>query len=115
MNQQFASPLLLTLTDDGTIDRRSASSPFDGEGVPTKKRVLIENGVLKGFIYNTQVAKRAGVESTGNASRGGYSSLPGIGTHNLYLAPGSHTQEQIIAATSRGLLLKGVTGYGITR
>lgn len=112
MNQQFASPLL-TLTDDGTIDRSSASSPFDGEGVPTKKRVLIENGVLKGFIYNTQVAKRAGVESTGNASRGGYSSMPGIGTHNLYLAPGSHTQEQIIAATGRGLLLKGVTGYGI--
>jgi PmbA protein len=75
--------------------------------------VLVENGVLKSFIYNTQVAARAGVESTGNASRGGYTSLPGIGTHNLYLTAGQYSQEEIIAATWRGLLLKGVTGYGI--
>ncbi len=112
MNQQFATPLL-TITDDGTVPKGSGSSPFDGEGVPTRKRVLVENGVLRGFLYNTQVAARAGAESTGNASRGGYTSLPGIGTHNLYLGTGDHSQEEIIAATGRGLLLKGVTGYGI--
>ncbi len=112
MDRQFASSML-TITDDGTRPKGTGSSPFDGEGVPTAKRVLIENGILRSFIYNTQVARRAGVESTGNASRGGYSSLPGIGTHNLYLAAGRHSQEEIVAATQRGLLLKGVTGYGI--
>ncbi len=112
MDEQFASSLL-TITDDGTIAKGTGSSPFDGEGVPTTKRVLVENGVLRSFIYNTQVAARAGVESTGNASRGGYTSLPGIGTHNLYLTAGQYSQEEIIAATQRGLLLKGVTGYGI--
>ena len=112
LNRQFASPLL-TITDDGTRSKGTASSPFDGEGVPTARRVLVEKGVLKSFIYNTRVAARAGVRSTGNASRGGYTSLPGIGTHNLYLAKGGHSQEEIIAATQRGLLLKGVTGYGI--
>ncbi len=112
MDRQFASSLL-TITDDGTRPKGLGSSPFDGEGVPTAKRVLIENGVLRGFLYNTQVAARAGVKSTGNASRGGYSSLPGIGTHNIYLEPGNYSQEDIIAATDRGLLLKGVTGYGI--
>jgi PmbA protein len=112
INQQFATSLL-TLTDDGTLARLTGSSPFDGEGFPTSKRILIEKGVLKSFIYNTQVATRAGVESTGNASRSGYTSLPGIGTHNIYIDQGEHSLEQIIAATRRGLLLKGVTGYGL--
>lgn len=112
MNEQFASSLL-TITDDGTIPRGLGSSPFDGEGVPTAKRVLVDKGVLKGFLFNTQVAARAGTESTGNASRGGYTRLPGIGTHNIYLESGSHSQDDIIAATRRGLLLKGLTGYGI--
>ncbi len=112
MDQQFATSLL-TITDDGTIAKGTGSSPFDGEGVPTRKRVLVENGVLRGFLYNTQIAARAGAESTGNASRGGYTRLPGIGTHNIYLASGIHSQEDIISATDRGLLLKSVTGYGL--
>ncbi len=112
MNQKFASALL-TITDDGTLPKGIGSSPFDGEGVPTSKRVLVENGILKGFLYNTQVARRAGTESTGNASRGGYTNLPGIGTHNIYLASGQYSKEQIVAETQRGILLKGVTGYGI--
>ena len=64
-------------------------------------------------MYNTAVAKRAGVKSTGNASRGGFDSLPGIGPHNFYLAAGTAKLEDIIAATPSGLLVKGVTGYGI--
>ena len=112
MDQPFASPLL-TIIDDGTLPGGMGSTPFDGEGVPTSRRILVENGVLRGFLYNTQVAKRAGVQSTGNASRGGFTSLPGIGTHNLWVEAGQYSPEQIIANTSRGLLLKGVTGYGI--
>lgn len=104
---------LLTLIDDGTLAKGLGSAPFDGEGVPTQKRVIVERGVLRGFLYNTSVAKRAGVKSTGNASRGGFGSLPGIGAHNFYLAAGTSKVEDIIKATERGLWLKGVTGYGI--
>ena len=112
LNRQFASPML-TMTDDGTMQRNVASTPFDGEGVPTSRNILVENGVLKCFIYNTKAARRAGVKSTGNASRGGFDSLPGIGTHNVYVSTGKHTRNEIIAATKKGLLLLGVTGYGI--
>ena len=90
-----------------------ASKPFDGEGVATLNRIIVDQGILKGFMYNTKAAKRAGVESTGNASRGGFTRLPGIGCHNFYMAAGSHDPEAIIRATRRGLYLKGVTGYGI--
>ena len=112
LNKQFASGLL-TIIDDGTRRKGMGSAPFDGEGVPTMKNTLVQNGILNSFIYNTNAAKRAGVKSTGNASRGGFSSLPGIGTHNIYLEPGKSTQKEIISKTKTGLLLKEVTGYGI--
>lgn len=104
---------LLTIVDDGIRPKGMASSPFDGEGVPTRRRTIVERGVLQGFMYNTIAAHRAGVESTGNASRGGYSSLPGIGAHAFYVEAGETDPEAIIRATPRGLYLKGVTGYGI--
>jgi PmbA protein len=64
-------------------------------------------------MYNTAVASRAGVESTGNASRGGFSSLPGIGPHAFYVEAGETDPEEILRTTPTGLYLKGVTGYGI--
>jgi PmbA protein len=112
LNQKVASDLV-TLVDDGTRPKGPASRPFDGEGVPTQKRVIVEAGVLKGFMYNTGIAKRAGVKSTGNASRDGFTGLPGIGPHNFYMMAGSTPPEEIVKATKVGLLLKGVTGYGI--
>jgi PmbA protein len=112
LNQKIASELV-TLIDDGTKPRGLASEPFDGEGVPTQKRISIDRGVLKGFMYNTIIAKRAGVKSTGNASRQGFTGLPGIGPHNFYMAAGERTPEEIIQATKVGLYLKEVTGYGI--
>ncbi|NOR13030.1 MAG: hypothetical protein GQ545_07225 [Candidatus Aminicenantes bacterium] len=104
---------LITIIDDGTRPKGMGSDPFDGEGVPTQKRVIVEQGVLKGFMYNTIVAKRAGVKSTGNASRRDYTNLPGIGPHNFYMEAGQSTPEEIIRSTKKGLYLKGVTGYGI--
>ena len=104
---------LLTLIDDGIRPKGLASRPFDGEGVPTQKRVIVDRGVLKGFMYNTIVAKRAGVKSTGNATRGGYASLPGIGPHNFSMAVGTLPPDEILKATKAGLWLKEVTGYGI--
>jgi PmbA protein len=112
MGQKIAVDLV-TIIDDGTMEKGPASEPFDGEGVPTQKRIIVDKGVLKGFLYNTIVARRAGVRSTGNASRRGFASLPGIGPHNFYLAAGEAKLEDIIKATGSGLLVKEVTGYGI--
>jgi PmbA protein len=112
LNQKVASALV-TLIDDGTRARGLASAPFDGEGVPTQKRAIIDRGILKGFMYNTIIARRARVRSTGNASRGGFASVPGIGAHNFYMAAGSSSRAEILAGTDRGLLLTEVTGYGI--
>jgi len=112
MDQKIASELV-TIIDDGTMPKGMGSRPFDGEGVPTQKRIIIDKGVLKGFMYNTIVAKRAGIKSTGNASRRSYTNIPGIGAHNFYMAAGKNPPEEIIRATKKGLLLKGVTGYGI--
>ena len=112
LNASIASPLM-TLIDDGGMAKGLGSKCFDGEGVPTQRRTVVDKGVLKGFMYNTIAAKRAGVESTGNASRGGFRSLPGIGAHNFYMMKGDNTPDEIIQATKNGLLLKGVTGYGI--
>ena len=112
LEKQIASSLL-TVVDDGTRKRSMASAPFDGEGVPTMKNSIVEKGILRKFIYNTKAAKRAGLTSTGNASRGGFSSLPGIGTHNVFIEPGKSSPGEIIAATKKGLLLREVTGYGI--
>jgi PmbA protein len=112
MGQKIAVELV-TIVDDGTMEKGMASEPFDGEGVPTQKRIIVDKGVLKGFMYNTIVAKRAGVRSTGNASRRGFTSLPGIGPHNFYMAAGESKPEDIIKATKVGFLVKQVTGYGI--
>ena len=112
MGEQIGSELI-TLVDDGTRPKGLGSEPFDGEGVPTEKRTIVEKGILRGFLYNTIVAARAGVKSTGNASRGGFTSLPGIGPHNFTMAAGTAKLEDIIRATPSGLLLKEVTGYGI--
>ncbi len=104
---------IMTLVDDGIRPKGLASQPFDGEGVATRKRKIVDKGVLQGYMYNTIVAKRAGVESTGNASRRGFTSLPGIGSHNFYMEAGNSTPEQIIRNTKNGLFLNSVTGYGI--
>jgi PmbA protein len=112
MNRRFASQLI-TIIDDPTLPRSTGSSPFDGEGVPTRKIILVENGTVKNFIYNARVARRAGTQSTGSALRGGFTSLPGIGTHKTFILPGKSSPQEIITGTARGLLLKEVTGYGV--
>jgi PmbA protein len=112
MDKSFASPLL-TIVDDGTRAKGLASAPFDGEGVPTQKRTLVEKGVVKSFIYNTITGKRVGAASTGNAARGGFTGLPDIGTHNIVVENGQYSPEEIIAATTKGLLVTEITGYGI--
>ncbi len=77
----------ITVVDDGTIPGGFGSSPFDGEGVPTRRTMVIERGVLKSYLLNTYAAKKLGLQTTGNASRG-LAGTPGIGCGNLLPAAG---------------------------
>src|SRR5216684_2512180 len=85
----------LTLVDDGLRRRGLGTSPFDGEGVATRRTAVIEKGVLGSFLYDCFTARKAKTRTTGNAARS-YRSLPAIGTNNLYLEPGSLGPEEII-------------------
>jgi PmbA protein len=77
----------MCLVDDALLARASGSRPFDAEGVASRRNVLVEGGVLRGFAYNTHTAAKGGVSSTGNAVRGGISSVPGVGFSNLCIEP----------------------------
>jgi len=109
IGQQIASPLF-SLRDDGTLIHCLGSSPFDGEGVPSQETILVQDGVLQGFLHNTYTAKRAGVSSTGNGVRGTYKSTPEVGITNFYIPKGATPQHKIIAEVQRGLLLTEVMG-----
>src|SRR5204863_480309 len=76
----------ITIVDDGVKRGGFGSSPFDGEGVPTRRTMVIERGVLKSYLLNTYVARKLGLATTGNASRG-VTGNPGIGNGNFYVEP----------------------------
>ena len=88
------------------------TSPFDGEGLPTRRTVLIENGVLKNYVANTYTARKLGIRSTGNAARS-LASNPGIGAGNFFLQPGMLTPEQIIGDVRSGLYVTETMGFGV--
>jgi PmbA protein len=88
------------------------TSPFDGEGLPTRRTVLVENGILKNYVMNTYTARKLGMASTGNASRS-LASNPGIGAGNFFLQPGTLTPEQIIGDVKSGLYVTEVMGFGV--
>jgi PmbA protein len=116
----------VTVIDDGTLVFDKAldhagsirtggfgTSPFDGEGLPTRRTVLVENGILKSYVTNTYTARKLGLAaSTGNASRS-LASNPGIGAGNFFLQPGTLTPEQIIAGVPNGLYVTETMGFGV--
>ena len=101
----------LTVTDDGTLDGRVASAPFDDEGVPKKKLPLVENGVLKNFLFDLATAKKSGYQTNGCAQRSLFSS-PSPGTSNIIVAGGDTPLEDIIADIKEGLVVESVLGLG---
>jgi len=107
--QQVASQAV-SIIDDATYEEGIASFPFDGEGVPSRRNVIIENGQLLSFIYDSYTANRVGVKSTGNSQRGSFRSLPFIGTTNFFLKPGVITPDQLIKEVSRGFYITEVMG-----
>ena len=109
LGEEVASPLL-TLVDDPTNPSAFTATETDGEGLATRRNVLIDQGVLKLFVQNAYTARRAGTRSTGSAVRGGFKSTPGVGCMATSLAPGSATQAELVAGLGEGLLIQDVAG-----
>jgi PmbA protein len=101
----------VTVVDDGTITGGFGTTPFDGEGIPTRRTVVIENGVLQSYLLNTYTAKKLGLETTANASRG-LAGTPGIGPGNYFLQPGKKSPQQIIGDIKDGLYVTEFLGHG---
>lgn len=103
---------MLSLVDDGLDPQGMATSPFDGEGVPQQRTVLLEEGVLRTYLYDTRSARwqGGGAGSTGNARRASYRSLPGVGSSNLVVAKGEGTLEEVARRVGNGLYVGSVAG-----
>lgn len=100
----------LTIYDDGLYPGGMRTWLFDGEGVPHKKTPIIEKGILKHFIYDNYSAKKDGKESTGNASRAGYLSTPGVDTTNFHILPGRTSADDMLKQVDDGLLVYYLQG-----
>jgi PmbA protein len=111
LGERIASPLL-TVVDDGTRPTGVGSRPFDGEGLPTRRTVVINNGVLESYLLNTYTARKLGLRSTGNASRG-LVGAPTVEAGNLYIEAGPHTQAEIIKSVKRGFYVTELIGFGV--
>jgi PmbA protein len=102
----------VTIIDDGTMVGGFGSAPFDGEGVPTRRTMVIEKGVLKSYLLNTYTARKLNLKTTGNASRG-LAGNPGIGTWNSYLEAGTKTPQEIISGVKNGFYVTEFLGFGV--
>jgi PmbA protein len=104
--------LVLTLVDDPTDPRAYGAAAYDAEGLACRRNVLIDQGVLRGFLYDTVAGSRAGTSSTGSAVRGGFAGTPGPGCRALTLAPGpeGYDEDGVLAAVGEGLFVQSLTG-----
>ena len=103
---------LLTVIDDGTISGALGSRPFDGEGLATRKKTVVEKGRLKSYLLDTYSGKKLGMASTANASRS-VGEPPGVSPANFYLVPGHESPETIISSVRSGLYVTEMIGFGV--
>jgi len=99
-----------TLFDDPTNPEAWGASAIDDEGLACRRNVLIADGALEGFLYDTTSARRAGTRSTGNAVRAGYKSAPGVGARAIFLQPGALSADDVLAQVGDGLLVQSMSG-----
>lgn len=102
----------LTVVDDGTIKSRLGSRPFDAEGLPTRRTVVIKEGTLENYLLNTYTGRKLGMRSTANAGRA-LVGAPTVEPGNLYIEPGAFTPGEIIKSVSRGLYVTELIGFGV--
>ncbi|PKM81286.1 MAG: TldD/PmbA family protein [Firmicutes bacterium HGW-Firmicutes-14] len=100
----------VTVVDYGSMPGGIASAPFDGEGVPTSKTVLIKDGELKGYLHNNYTAAKDNVTSTGNGVRSSFKSAPEVGTTNFYIEPGTISPDDLVKDIGTGLYITDVMG-----
>ncbi len=109
VGQQVASPLV-TVIDDATIPNARGSFSFDDEGTPAQRTVLVENGILKGYLYDRLSAMKDGCASTGNGRREGYHTKPIVRMTNTLIAPGESDPEEIVRGVGQGLFVRKMGG-----
>jgi PmbA protein len=102
----------VTVIDDGMLPGLFGTSPFDDEGVPSRRTVVIDRGVLRSYLLNTYTAKKLGMRTTGNAARG-VTGNAGVGHGNFFLEQGQRTPEEIIRGVRRGLYVTELIGQGV--
>lgn len=102
MGEQVAAKGV-TVVDDGTFENRRGSLTIDDEGTPTRRNVLIEDGILKGYIQDRMNARLMNVAATGNGRRESYAHLPMPRMTNTFMLNGNHTQEEMIKSVKRGV------------
>ncbi|MBV7327681.1 TldD/PmbA family protein [Chloroflexi bacterium TSY] len=109
VGEQIANPILSTV-DDGTIPGRRGTLRFDDEGTPTQRTVLIENGILREYMWDLTEARRAGRASTGNGRRQSFRHMPMPRMTNTFIDVGPHDPQEIIESVEYGLLCKRMGG-----
>jgi PmbA protein len=102
----------VTIIDDATMPGLFGTSPFDDEGVPTRRTVVVEDGVLRSYLLNTYTGRKLGMKTTGSASRH-MTGIPGTGHGNLYLKPGTLSPAEIVGGVKSGLFVTELLGSGV--
>ncbi|MGD0678584.1 MAG: metallopeptidase TldD-related protein [Polyangiaceae bacterium] len=102
---------LVNVVDDPLIPRAPGSRPFDGEGLASRRNVVVERGILRTYLCDSYSARKLGRESTASAARGAGAAV-GPSTSNFVLSPGTDSNEAIVRATSRGLYVTEMMGFG---
>jgi len=101
---------LLTIVDDGLLENGVGSLDLDAEGVPSRKNLVIEKGVFKGFLHSVYTAVRCGMEPTGNSVRHSFKNLPVSGIRNLYIEKGAHSLEDLLNVYDETFLVLDLMG-----
>lgn len=100
----------ITMIDDPLLVDGYSSTPFDDEGVPTKTKTIIKDGVLTTFFHNLKTAKKAGLETTGNGFKNSYASSVGVSPTNFYIVPGLASYSSLVAGMQEGVIITDVAG-----
>lgn len=102
----------LTVVDDGRMPGGLGSRPFDGEGLPTRRTLVVRDGMLTSYLLDTYTGRKLGFASTGNAIRS-MGQRPTVGPTNFHIVPGAHSPEDIIRSVDRGLYVTEMIGFGV--
>lgn len=109
LNESVASSIV-TLVDDPFLKDGLANSSFDDEGVPTSYKEIIQDGILKTYLYNLKTAYKDGVSSTGNGVKGSYKGTVGISSFNLYIKPSDKSFDKVIENIKEGIFITDFAG-----